>query len=109
MDIKHFFKILIQRSRMSVYPKLVSGERFRQKFPIEITDVESQLVQSQIDSQNSSPFRNTPERQAEERSKRLHRVFGTNAHHVNFDDEEEYDYQEYRDIIIGKQLDITVI
>ena len=97
-DITYYFKEIVLRSRRSAYPRMTSLAHLKSKFPKEINDTENTLAELQPDF----AFAMDDEQRAIERNKRMSRVFGGYYRHATFDEEEEFLYDEYRELLYGK-------
>ena len=97
-DIKHYFKEIVIRSIRSAYPRMTSHAQLISKYPKDINDTENTLAEMQPDF----VFAMDQEQRRIERSKRMERVFGGHHGHAVFDDEDEFDFDEYRAEICGE-------
>ena len=100
LDITNYFRQVIQGTQISAYPRMVTFDQMVAKYPMEITDTQNVLHNSQ--DQFVEQFVLTPEQQVEARTIRLRRVFGGEMDDIQFNDTVELDYEEYRDYIVTR-------
>ena len=96
-DIKHYFSEIVLRSKRSAYPRMTTHAQLKCKYPKTVNDTDNTLAELQPDF----AFAMTQEQRRIERGKRMNLVFGGNHGHAVFDDEDEFDFEEYRAEIYG--------